>query len=200
MTGEGVEQFLKIDVLPAAPEDALPIQELIKDSWLKTFVNEKTGITADDVNTLFADGFKPEVLERRAKELAEPKEGVARFVAKDADTKVIIGYCGVRKTPAENLLVALHVAPHIKNRRVGTQLWEKGQGALDSTKDTAVWVEVNNENAIAIYRKWGFAEANPPELFEEDPLKSGVHRTMMKMVLKAKRTPKSDLDKTEGAV
>ena len=201
MSGESFEPIQQVEVLPAAPEDALPIQQLLRDSWLNTFVNEKTGITADDVEELFRGGFKPKVLERRAKELAEPKEGVSHFVAKDADTKALLGYCRVKKLPIENLLDVLHVASHIRNRRVGTQLWEKAQGALDPTKDTALWVEIHNEDAIAVYQRWGFAEPDPPEpFFEEEPMKSGAHRTMIKMVLKAKRTPESDLDKVAAGV
>ena len=186
MSGESFEPMLEVDVLPASAEDALPIQQLIKDSWLKTFVNDRTGITEDDVEELFKNAFKPEVLEHRAKELAEPTAGVTHLVAKEADTKALLGYCRVKKLPIENLLDVLHVASHIKNRGIGSQLWEKAQGALDPTKDTALWVEVNNEDAIAVYRRWGFAEPDPPEpFFEEDPMKSGAHRTMMKMVLKA---------------
>ena len=193
-SGEGFEQLTQIEVLPATPEDALPIRQLIKDSWLNTFVNERTGITKDDVEELFKKGFTPAALADMAKALAEPREGVANFVAKDANTRALIGYCRVRKMPVENLLAGLHVAPHIKNRRVGTQLWEKGQGTLDPTKDTVLWVEVNNEDAKAVYRRWGFAETDPPELFEEEPMKSGAHRTMVKMIFKAKHAPTPDLD------
>ena len=186
LDGESFEPIQQVEVLPAAAEDALPIQKLIKNSWLTTFANERTGITEDDVEELFKNAFKPEVLEHRAKELAEPTAGVTHLVAKEADTKALLGYCRVKKLPIENLLDVLHVASHIKNRGIGSQLWEKAQGALDPTKDTALWVEVNNEDAIAVYRRWGFAEPDPPEpFFEEDPMKSGAHRTMMKMVLPA---------------
>lgn len=181
-----VEELPKIEVVPATPEDAPAIHELLYKSWMETFADKKEGgITADDVEDLFKNTF---TVGNLAGSLVG-EETVRNFVAKEGNN--IVGYCRFRERPGENFLSRMHVAPGRTGERIGTMLWEQVRAASNPDKPTALWVEIGNENAKAVYRKWGFVEANPPTLDEEKPMKSGAHRTMMKMILKAKKAPES---------
>ena len=179
-----MEPISQIEVIPATPDDAKGIQDLMRASVLTTYV--KGDVTEDDIKDYYKDEQSPEGLEKLTKELAKPEAGVANFVAKDKGS--IVGYCRVSKenptNPAQNLLTRIHVLPSRKGQKIGRRLWEKAQTVLDQNKDTVLWVVEGNTPSIDVYEKhWNFAKTGKRK---EKPLKSGALRKEIEMVRKRK--------------
>jgi ribosomal protein S18 acetylase RimI-like enzyme len=173
------EHPLEVQITLATAEDTDGIQQLMRASVMKTYTNEKAGITAGDIEDLYSDEFTPEATKDLAKSLSEPEAGVKSFVAKDNGR--VIGYCRVKEGDDENQLIRIHVLSDRKHSGIGTALWKQAQRSLNPSKNTSLWVVDYNENAIRIYRKWGFEEVEGDVI--DEPLKSGSVRRSIKMLL-----------------
>ena len=146
----------KIEISRAKPEDAREITEVFYKTWLKTYPNEKVGVTVEDVEHVYKDSFKKEALEKRALKIADLKEGEHFFVAKEGD--VVIGVCRSIENLQNNQLKSLYVLPEFQGMGVGRLLWERVCENFDPSKDIVVHVADYNERAIEFYKKLGFKD------------------------------------------
>ncbi|MFA6502645.1 MAG: GNAT family N-acetyltransferase [Candidatus Paceibacterota bacterium] len=151
------EHVPRIRIERATGADAMGLREVQRETWLNTYVNERSGITPNDIGWYF-DSFKKafsaESLKRTAAELQEQKSGEAAFVAKEHGE--IIGYAWAMTSPIQNELGALYVLPSYQGRHVGTDLWNQARSIFNPALSTVLTVNRDNAPAIAFYERLGF--------------------------------------------
>ena len=167
----------------AKPEDAHGIQEVFYRSWLATYPNEKAGITAEDIEERFKDGFSEDWLAKRRAFFAAPPEDETWLVAKKGGT--VVGLVSPVRKPDRNQLQRIYVHPDHFHQGIGTKLWEAAKGCMDMGKDTYVNLVDYNERAQRFYESLGFKDTGrrwPSEILK---IKNGVNLAEMEMVRKA---------------
>ena len=186
MGGHGEQIPEKYSVMPASPEDAREIQEVIYQSWRATFGKEEQyGITAQDVDKMFAPFLSEEAISSLRASIADTHPGTFRFVAKRENK--ILGVCYVKRLADEhgsNELKLLHVLPSSKREGLGSALWSGAEKTLDPAKDTFLWTAELNGDAIRFYETLDFAHTNDRRQ-EPLPNNPNLSRTMIKMIKRA---------------
>lgn len=175
-----MERIPQIEIVPATANDARGAAEVIYKSWTTTFRDEARGITQEDVEDRMKHLRDEEYLKKMEESYAYPPSNMRRFVAKENGK--VIGYCAVIEDETHNRLGGLHVLPDRKWRGIGSKLVNQAKQVLNPQKDTFISVAETNEPAIEFYKKHGFVDTG--ERAPEEPMKSGAHRTMMKMILR----------------
>lgn len=172
-----MEKESKIEIAIATPEDAEGIQEVRHQTWLKTYPNEKLGITIEDIEDRFKDRNSEENLAR----WKNPKNEVI-FVAREMGK--VIGFCVVEEQEDKNQLQAIYILPEYQGKGTGKMLWSKAQETLNPKKNTIVQVADYNESTIAFYEKLGFTDTGKRWRDEKYKLKSGSVIPEMEMIKK----------------
>ncbi len=145
-----------INISEAAPEDAVGIQKVQRETWMCTYPNEKLGITPKDIEEKL-DEMQIGGIERMIGYINDKNSRI--FVAKDKDT--VVAYIGAYKSKEENKLAALYVLSSYHNQGIGTRLMEKVLDFLGEDKKITLDVTSYNTQAIEFYKKFGFIEIGP---------------------------------------
>ncbi len=194
---EGVphkEPIPPIEIGRATGNDARGLREVQRDTWLNTYVNERSGIIRDDIEwyfNSFKKSFSEDTLKKTALQLQEQKPGEAAFVAKENGK--VIGYEWAMKYPTYNELGALYVLPTYHGRSIGSGLWNQARSFFDPTLPTRVTVNKDNINAISFYEHLGFRPTEK-ELPSELTFPSGATLLEMEMM----RPPEIDPSRSDG--
>lgn len=165
-----IEQFTEpVEYLPGSPKHAEGILAVQQEGWLTAYVNPDLGITADLINTRFAN---------REERLAKLRERATEITAGVVDKRLwvavsggeVIGYCSPLKlTETSGRLGALTVTPAFQGKGVAAHLI---QLAIDWFGPMPMDLEVvaYNQRAIAFYKKFGFVETGSASLEIGDKL------------------------------
>lgn len=194
-----------IIILPAKPEDAGEIQELLYKTWLATYPNAEHGITTDDIKALYKTKNDGERIAKREEALRNPRSGEFCFVAKD-DSRVV-GFCRTVESVSGNKLQAIYVIPDFQGKGVGKALWNEASKKFNPSKDIFVEVATYNLKAIVFYKSLGFKETGKTFTEERFRMKSGSIIPETELVIRRLdgRVDQSDLtwkryaEKTSGA-
>jgi ribosomal protein S18 acetylase RimI-like enzyme len=160
----------EVVISDAEPEDALEINHLYYKAWLKTYPNEKVGITVDDIEHSYKDEFTAEKIDNLKKIIKELPKNKKRLLAKIGDK--IVGSCVVSIEEETNSLVTIYVLPGYEGRGIGTKMWSVARNFLDKNKDTIVTV-ADYTNAVHFYKKLGFVETGKRIVDDKHKMKSG---------------------------
>ena len=148
-----------ISIVRAVPEDVCGIQELLYVSELATYPSAEHRITAEDIERHYEDRHNPNAIEWRRAQIASPKSGEHKFVAKSNGD--IIGACFANCFTYGNELHVLYVHPDHFRKGIGSMLWKAAEATLDEKKGTTLGVAAYNRRAIAFYKRHGFAIVGP---------------------------------------
>ncbi|HVZ12429.1 MAG TPA: GNAT family N-acetyltransferase [Patescibacteria group bacterium] len=143
-------------VVDATGGDAQGISDLLWETWLETYPNEKAGITKDDINAKYLSSEWKRGTERRKGVMnARPNEHT--WVIKDGER--IIAMCAGVKEDDKNWIQALYVSPNYQKRGLGKKLMEVGLEWLGNEKPVMIHAASYNKNAIDFYKSFGFSES-----------------------------------------
>jgi len=170
---------MNINIGEAKPEDAAEIQQVFYETWLATYPNLDSGVTAEDVEDRFKDRLSHEGIAKRADQIANLGPGSLFLAAKDGEK--IIGICILRKDETKNQLSAIYILPKYQGRGIGRMFWQEAQKFFNPGKKINVEVDVCNKRAIAFYEKLGFADTGRRFADENFRMKSGAVIPEMEM-------------------
>lgn len=176
-----------VEIERATPDDAEIICDIRDRAWLEAYPNAELGITAGDVK-LNAQGRNGEFIPRR---IAHLKEKLAKnddanpgtFVAK-IDGKVV-GYMDpIIDEQGRRCIDALYVAPEAQGKGVGGKLMRKVLDLYGRDQDIFLNVVSYNQNAIDIYKHFGFEKIDT--VVPEEPNRPAYLKSLplIEMVLK----------------
>jgi ribosomal protein S18 acetylase RimI-like enzyme len=176
------KEMKNIGIREARPDDADPMREVQRHTWIATYPNETYGITKEDIEARFRED--PETArERRARR--RQSMCTAPFHSWVAlEETGMIGFCLVKQDDQENLVQALYVLPSFQSQGVGKRLLQTALDWLGSEKEAVLNVASYNEKAIAFYRAFGFVSTGPVVSEEALQLPSGVRLPEIRMVKK----------------
>ncbi|HEX9804290.1 MAG TPA: GNAT family N-acetyltransferase [Candidatus Dojkabacteria bacterium] len=150
---------LKIEL--AKPADAEEVYELFKTTWLDTYVNEKHGITKEDILSKYPESKRKSTIVKYAKfyenmnKDIEKSETVVWLAKNDSQ---VVGLVSIdRKVPIQ--IGAVYVLPEFQRQGIGKQLIEYILKFLGN-KVITINVASYNERAIKFYEKYGFEVHN----------------------------------------
>ena len=175
----------KTRVLKANPEDVKQLTNLFYVTWLDTYPNRKYRITASDIRYHYRNMFKKEEILKRQKDIAHPKKGYHRFIAKIGNK--IVGACNVILNSEKNKLKAIYVLPKYQRQGIGYMLWKKAIKTFNNNKKTIVRVAEYNQKAISFYEKLGFKKTNKKISENRFKMRNGAIIPEIEMVLIVKK-------------
>ncbi len=173
---------MKVEILVAAPEDALGIKEVQYETWLATYPNQELGITPDDIKDRFRDAFTDESITKTQERIRSEKGNTRSFVAKANGQTV--GFCFCSKSDTKNHLDAIYVLSEFQGKGIGRKFWERALAFFDPEKDIVVELAEYNSSAIAFYESLGFVDTGERKKDERLTLKSGAIIPEMVMIIK----------------
>jgi ribosomal protein S18 acetylase RimI-like enzyme len=164
-----------ITIREVMPEDAEELARVTEVAWLATYVNEKYGITREDI---LAIGFTtPERVTQKRKGLVNltiSRQLTNEWVASNGDA--VVGFCRAGRAE-ESWIRAIYILPKFQRKGIGKALLETAEKWINEThhgkKPIFLSVAVYNENAIRFYRKHGYKETGRPVSSEVSKLSSG---------------------------
>lgn len=154
------ERSPKAEVFSAVPDDAQGIRELEYETWMRTYVSDKSKITESDIEWYFKTFKKfltPRSIEKLALEIEELSGDQHALVAKDESGK-IIGFAWLMKRSDANELGAIYIHPEYQGMGLGKKIWNEAKNFFDPQKDIILTVQENNTNAIEFYMNLGFID------------------------------------------
>lgn len=177
-----------IIVRNAVSDDAYDIQNVFYKTWLETYPNKEIGITKEDVEEMFKDGFTDEKINAQKERIRNIANNSRMLVAVDNQTNKAIGLCRVYVRGDHNQLQAIYVIPEFQGKGIGKMLWDEVLKFFDVEKDIIVQVATYNTQAIKFYERLGFADTG--KRFEEERHRMPISKKLipeMEMIIK-KRT------------
>ena len=148
---------MKVKIRKSIPDDVFEIRRVQRETWFKTYPNEKEGITTEDIKLKFKDDSTPEgkkKMEEKKKKYKDKNNGI--WVAEDNNK--IIGFCNAIKGDDHNRVGEIYVLPTYQNKGIGKLLIKKAFNWLSDEKDIYVNVASYNKQAIGFYKKSEFVE------------------------------------------
>lgn len=155
-----IESSPKVEVLSAIPKDAQGIRELEYETWMRTYVGDKSKITESDIEWYFKTFKKfltPQNIEKLALEIEGLPDDHHALVAKDESGK-IVGFAWLMKRSDSNELGAIYIHPEYQGIGLGKKIWNEAGIFFDPQKDITLTVQENNMNAIEFYKNLGFVD------------------------------------------
>ncbi len=156
-------------------EDVRGIQQVFYKTWLRTYPNEKAGITAEDIEEFFKDRFSEKIIQKRLNDISNPSKDRLLLVAKEGE--LVVGVCRLVKKEKINQLEAIYVLPSYQGKGIGVMLWKSAEEFFDKDKDIIVQVATYNKQAVGFYKKIGFIDTG--ERFTEKHFKMPVSGSLI---------------------
>ncbi len=175
----------------AVPDDAYDIQNIFYKTFLKTYPNKETGITTEDVEEMFRDGFTDEKINARKEDIKNISSNGKFIVAVDDQRNTAIGLCRVYVRENYNQLQAIYILPEFQKQGVGKILWDEASKFFDTNKDTIVHLATYNTEAIKFYEHLGFIDTG--KRFEEERHRMPLSKILipeMEMIIKKEQVSK----------
>jgi ribosomal protein S18 acetylase RimI-like enzyme len=136
-------------------EDAEAIYEIIKASWYATYIDEKIGITKEDVDAEYTPEIKVSQIKALHNRAENPKDEDVSLIAKD-DEKVV-GYIRFKIHLEFIEWLSLYAHPEYFGKGIGTMLWQEASKLLPTNKPITVEVATYTK-AVDFYKKLGFVD------------------------------------------
>ena len=157
-------------------EDAEAIHNVMKKSWYATYINNKIGITKEDIDTMYANEPESQI-EAIRKRARVPTDNDVSLIGKDGEN--VVGFIRLKKNTDPVELVSMYVDPSYFNQGIGTKLWLEAIQKLPKGKEVVVEVATYTK-AIDFYKKIGFSETGEKSTTEK-MLRSGNRIPLTKM-------------------
>lgn len=183
--GMKTESEPKISMSTATPDDAKGIRELEYETYMETYVNDKSKITRDDIEWYFhtfKKSFTPQSIEKLAREIENLPGNQYVVVAKNEEGDVV-GFAWSRKGDINNDLGAIYVSPKYQGAGLGKKIWTETAAFFDPEKETILTVQEDNAKAIEFYKKLGFVDTGKRTVALTFP--SGIGFNEIEMLRKA---------------
>jgi ribosomal protein S18 acetylase RimI-like enzyme len=180
-----------ITIRSAVPDDAYDIQNVFYKTWLETYPNKEIGITKEDIEEMFKDGFTDEKINARKENIKSISDNGRLLVAVDDQTNKAVGLCRIYVRENYNQLQAIYILPEFQGKGVGKMLWNEALKFFDADKDILVQVATYNAQAIKFYERLGFADTG--KRFEEERHRMPLSKVLipeMEMMLKKEQVSK----------
>jgi ribosomal protein S18 acetylase RimI-like enzyme len=171
------KQNHNVKIGKAGLQDIKGIFEVQRTTWLATYVNEKYGITAEDIK--MKDFFSDQRFERWTKILSEDKALSCAWIAKNNNK--VIAFCAAKKE-LNNRISAIYVLPSFQRQGLGKILISRAIKWLGKDKDIFLDVVVYNLSAKNFYTKFGFKEISKTPITESVKLPSGKIMPEIRMI------------------
>jgi ribosomal protein S18 acetylase RimI-like enzyme len=150
---------LQIDIEQAVPDDAEAIYEVKRQGWLSAYPNEEAGITYEDVRK-HVDGEHGEGIqkgvERWRSGLEKDADGKQRITYVAKHDGGLVGFVSPGLIEGQRRIGALYVLPEAQGQGVGSRLLQKAIDWHGRDEDIFLHVASYNENAINLYKRFGF--------------------------------------------
>ena len=168
-----------ITILKPSPNDAEGINEVIKLSWYATYINPEIGITKEDIDLMYEKNEKQQIetFRRRAE---HPKDDDISFVAKESEK--VLGFVRLVILGDHIRVRTFYVHPNYMGKGIGTSLWNEALKYLPQNKPVVAW-PAEHTKSIDFYKKIGFVYIGEKHLEEEAMESSGIHMSVVKMIL-----------------
>ena len=114
------------------------------------------------------------------KKLAEELDNaLAAFLAALDGTGAVVGYAGLQVVLDEGYILNIAVRPDCRRQQIASQLLEVFINFAQGNRLSFLTLEVRASNApaIALYERWGFAEAGRRRNYYEHPREDAVIMT-----------------------
>lgn len=157
----------------AVPLDAKAIMTLKRDAWLDAYVNERQGVTVEDIRKKFTDDTLAEGIENWQRGIASETEGGDRmtFVARVGGK--VVGYTSPCIEDGQRRIGAMYVSPDAQGEGVGSKLLARALEWHGSDEDVYLYVVSYNDKAIGFYEHFGF-EKTGKEMQAEFDERQGI--------------------------
>ena len=109
----------------------------------------------------------------------EPDNALAAFLAALDGTGAVVGYAGLQVVLDEGYILNIAVRPDCRRQQIASQLLEVFINFAQGNRLSFLTLEVRASNApaIALYERWGFAEAGRRRNYYEHPREDAVIMT-----------------------
>lgn len=165
-------QKAHIGIRTAQPDDAARICEIRDKAWLEAYPNPKLGITRENI-LRNAQGLNGEFIPRRIAHISRQCElntdpTLATLVAEYENE--VVGYAMPSKDERGRYFISgLYVLPAKQGLGIGSQLLEQCISNISRENDIFLEVVSYNEQAIRLYKKFGFIKTDIEPEDEETP-------------------------------
>lgn len=162
---------LELEIRHAKPKDAEQILALKRATWFKSYVNEKLGITKEDIFKKFPDSTMSESISNWQKGIAIEKSTGDRYTYVAVLNNKVVGFTSpyIEET-GRRRVGAMYVDPDYQGKGIGRKLLETALNWHGQDKDVYLEVVEYNQNAIDFYKHFGFIPSGkviPMEISEE---------------------------------
>ena len=136
---------MSIKIRLATIEDITAIQQIVKQSWAKTYENL---IPVSVQKKYLNEFYSTEQLFRKLKS--------TYFYVVESENE-IVGFANLIISKKENDLAAIYLLPDCQHKGMGKALLKKVIEQLESGDELVVYLEKGNEQAERFYKKNGFS-------------------------------------------
>jgi len=172
-----------ITILEPKPEDAEKINEVVKKSWYDTYVNERVGITKEDIDLMYSESEEGQIEMFRDRATHQRSDDLS-LVAKNEES--VVGFIRLKINIGEIELLSTYVHPQYSGKGIGMSLWAEALKLLP--KDRSITTRVATyTRAKDFYEKIGFVDMGTEHRSQSEPMASSGNRIpLMKMIFKGK--------------
>jgi ribosomal protein S18 acetylase RimI-like enzyme len=147
-----------ITIRKAKENDAIDIQQIFYNSFLKTYPNQALGILKEDIEEMYKDSFSDKKITEFKNKIKNVPESVKIFVACDGNK--LCGLIMIVINEKFNQLQSIYLLPDYQGKGIGVLLWNTAKQYFDKNKKIIVQVATYNKSAIKFYEKLGFTDTD----------------------------------------
>ena len=150
-----------VTIETAKPGDAEAINNLLRETWLDTYVNEGAGITEKAIRLRLSGAHGEHIAQRvqRWKDTIEHIDDTKCVYVARLDGKVV-GLAVPRITEGRRHVGALYVLPQVQGLGIGAKLMRKCLEWHGDAEDIYLNVASYNQKAIDFYEHFGFEKTD----------------------------------------